>query len=380
MFHPDASRRLHVLRRRISLWVAVSAATWCTVCAVSSSTARTTAVAGQQYWQRRGGTPVITPGGGWNQPNATWDSHEIGTMSVVHDGDTYHMFFEACAYNGGHPLRALRIGHATSRDGMAWTKDPEPVLRNGTADEWDDEAVWDPFVLYDADAKLFKMWYGGQATGFVDIQWGYATSRDGRRWTKFHGPISHFDHTQRQKRMNDDKVVYDPVTQRWYLYFTFWPSGWGGADQHLVRVSGTNETNFNFSQWENVSVSGLNASLNPGHMSFSQVQIEDGLWHMFCASEDLRYSTQEHTAHAVSTDGGLSFHAVNRTVIPGQDACVVPMVATRRANSVGAASYIMLYDQPGKFDQRDCQPYLALLNGTLKSTIPSEEKARLGLL
>ena len=335
------------------------------------------ALADQHYWHSHSETPVISPGAGW--PNGTWDSHEIGTMSVVHDGALYHMFFEACAYNGGHPLRALRIGHAISQDGVAWTKEPEPVLRNGAAGQWDDEAVWDPFVLYDPGAKEFKMWFGGQAAGFVGIQWGFATSRDGRHWTKFPGPISHFDHTRVQKRMNDDKVVYDPASGRWHLYFTFWPSGWGGADQHLVRVTGTNETNFDFANWENISVSGLDASLNPGHMSFSQVQIEDGLWHMFCASEDLRYSPQEHTTHAVSTDGGRSFHAVNRTVIPGQDACVAPLASNDEASSAAGTAYLMLYDRPGQFDQRGCQPYLALLNGTLKSTIPPAEKIRLGI-
>jgi hypothetical protein len=332
------------------------------------------------YWRRHGAAaPVIAPG---HRPNGSWDSHEIGTMSVVHDSRVYHMFFEACDYNGGHPLRALRIGHATSRDGVTWHKEPDPVLRNGAAGEWDDEAVWDPFVLFDADQGLFKMWYGGQARGFIDIQWGYATSRDGRRWSKHpSGSISHFDHTRRQKRMNDDKVVFDPATQRWHMYFTFWPSGWGGVDQHLVRVTGTNETNFDFDRPQNVTVSGLNASLNPGHMSFSQVQIEDGLWHMFCASEDLRYSAQEHTTHAVSTDGGLSFHAVNRSVIPGQDACVVPLAPQQQQQQQRQQrqQYLMLYDQPSFFDQRGCSPYLALLNGTLRSTIPPQERVRLGI-
>jgi hypothetical protein len=84
------------------------------------------------------------------------------------------VYYEACAYNEGHPLRALRIGHATSHDAVRWTKDTaNPVLRNGSIGDWDDEAVWDPFVMYDAEVGLFKMWYGGQAEGFVNIQWGY---------------------------------------------------------------------------------------------------------------------------------------------------------------------------------------------------------------
>ena len=79
-------------------------------------------------WQRVGNESVIDVGPGWRTPEAAWDSHEIGTMSVVHANGTYHMYYEACAYNGGHPLRALRIGHASSADGIEWTKDAEPVL------------------------------------------------------------------------------------------------------------------------------------------------------------------------------------------------------------------------------------------------------------
>ena len=132
-----------------------------------------------QLWERVGNNAsALEVGAGWGTADAAWDSHEIGTMSVVHANGTYHMYYEACAYNGGHPLRALRIGHATSPDGISWVKDAEPVLRNGIAGDWDDEAVWDPFVLYDDSSGrgVFKMWYGGQAAGFVNIQWGYATS------------------------------------------------------------------------------------------------------------------------------------------------------------------------------------------------------------
>ena len=239
-------------------------------------------------WQRVGNGSVIDVGAGWRMPDAAWDSHEIGTMSVVHANGTYHMFYEACAYHGGHPLRALRIGHATSKDGITWVKDAQPCLRNGTAGEWDDEAVWDPFVLYDESSGLFQMWYGGQAAGFIDIQWGFATSTDGVHWEKF-GQISQFDHSSVQQRMNDAKAVYDEKSQqRWHLYFTYWPTGWGQPDQHLVRVTGTNQTNFDFEHPQRISIDGMgggapqNAS---GHMSFSQVVLEGEQWHMFAASK-----------------------------------------------------------------------------------------------
>ena len=72
--------------------------------------------------------------------------------------------------------RSLQIGHATSRDGLHWTKDPaNPVLPKGTASAWDREGTWDPFVLH--EDGVFKMWYGD---GMDDHGgWGYAVSTDG---------------------------------------------------------------------------------------------------------------------------------------------------------------------------------------------------------
>ena len=134
-------------------------------------------------------------------------------------------------------------------------------------------------------------------------------------WTKF-GQISHFDHSRVQQRMNDDKAVYDATSRRWHLYFTYWPTGWGQASQHLVRVTGSNETDFDFEHPEKISVSGMEGPANAsGHMSFSQVVMEGGTWHMFAASEDLRYSTSEHSVHAVSADQGASWRCVNSSVM-----------------------------------------------------------------
>ena len=125
-------------------------------------------------------------------------------------------------------------------------------------------------------------------------------------------------------------------------------------------------------------------------MSFSQVVLEGETWHMFAASEDLRYSRTITTVHAVSTDRGLHWHAVNCSVMPGQDACVFPLGGNNDSGSNDSRSsshqqqsnphhpvrYGMLYERPGMSDQRGCQPFLALLNGSLASTIPTLTTAR----
>src|SRR5262249_54453603 len=52
----------------------------------------------------------------------------------------------------------LRIGYADSPDGVTWTKfASNPVLTQGAAVQFDASQVTSPFVIH--DSGLFKMWY-----------------------------------------------------------------------------------------------------------------------------------------------------------------------------------------------------------------------------
>ncbi|MFQ6615154.1 MAG: carboxypeptidase regulatory-like domain-containing protein [Fidelibacterota bacterium] len=106
----------------------------------------------------------------------SWDGFGVGSPSVIVDGSTYHMWYDA--NDGTTP----RIGHATSSDGVAWTEDAgNPVLDLGTSGSWEDEAVNQPSVFF--DGATYHMWYSGEdgSTGRI----GYATSSDGVTWTKY---------------------------------------------------------------------------------------------------------------------------------------------------------------------------------------------------
>ena len=89
------------------------------------------------------------------------------------------------------------IALATSKDGIAW----EPrgvVLKPGRDGDWDGLLVGRPSVLHEGD--VFRMWYDGRkdlppgapAEGVPKSPTssrsvGYATSKDGLRWTKHPG-------------------------------------------------------------------------------------------------------------------------------------------------------------------------------------------------
>jgi hypothetical protein len=116
-----------------------------------------------RVWNRYTQHPMLEPGFG-----GTWDSNELGPLSVVHHENFYHMW-----YTGWNYADFIQIGYATSLNGTDWTKD-SVVLGHGDPGEWDDGAVALPFIMVDIGDTLFKMWYGG-SDSFL-FQTGYATS------------------------------------------------------------------------------------------------------------------------------------------------------------------------------------------------------------
>jgi predicted GH43/DUF377 family glycosyl hydrolase len=131
-------------------------------------------------WERQP-TPVLTLGA-----QGSWDDESLTVSSVLYVNGVYHMW-----YSGQHNRRFWAIGYATSSDGIHWTKHPQnPVLTPGQTNEWDDWAVAGANVSY--ENGTFKMWYTGIYHEQLDAfnwrnEFGYATSSDGVRWTKYAG-------------------------------------------------------------------------------------------------------------------------------------------------------------------------------------------------
>ena len=119
----------------------------------------------------------------------------------------------------GLKIDTLRIGHAISPDGITWTKDPNnPVIDVGPAGAWDDPGVDAGDVL--VIDSVFHMWYTGIPNRLIIFTIGHATSPDGINWTKdpnnpvlIQGPNGDLD----SKWILHGKVVYtDGTFQMWY--------------------------------------------------------------------------------------------------------------------------------------------------------------------
>jgi hypothetical protein len=132
------------------------------------------AVLAQTEWTLHPDSPVIELG----EPGS-WDDRGQALGAVYFDGSLYHMWYEGWDAAGDHD----DIGHATSPDGVTWTKDPaNPVLERGAPGEWDDRLLFGLGVVY--DGSQFHMWYAGYGNQTEIYQGGYATSPDGTVWTK----------------------------------------------------------------------------------------------------------------------------------------------------------------------------------------------------
>ncbi len=133
--------------------------------------------------------PVLQAG-----PFDDWDDSIIGPGTVKKENAVYKMW-----YWGGQqswPFSVIQIGVAISNDGINWVKydhastmaapfsRSDPVLKIGSAGEWDQYRVWSPAVL--TTATGYEMWYAGRAGYTTPPQLvGYATSTDGITWKKF---------------------------------------------------------------------------------------------------------------------------------------------------------------------------------------------------
>jgi pimeloyl-ACP methyl ester carboxylesterase len=107
-----------------------------------------------------------------------WDSggQSRGIFVIKTSEGSYHLW-----YTGMDSFWNLRIGYATSPDGINWTKQNggQPVII--PTEPWELSNVSYPNIIY--EDGLYQMWYGA-GVGDMPTQIVYATSTDGVHWDK----------------------------------------------------------------------------------------------------------------------------------------------------------------------------------------------------
>lgn len=101
----------------------------------------------------------------------------VATPSVLRVGDTFHIW-----YTGGD---GNAIGHATSSDGVTWSKDAEPLLRRGKSGTWNAAFVGAPRVTavkLVSGRTIYRMYFTGRGNRNAI---GFAGSFDALAWSEF---------------------------------------------------------------------------------------------------------------------------------------------------------------------------------------------------
>lgn len=139
-----------------------------------------------------------------------WEA-DINRPVVIKRQDGYHMRYTGQAR--GHS----RIGCATSPDGVVWKRMSENAVLSPEM-PWEKVAVMCPDVIWDANAKIFRMWYSAGEQYEPDAI-GCATSPDGTNWTKQPGnPVFKSDPNIEWEKY---KVTACQIVPQdgWYLMF-----------------------------------------------------------------------------------------------------------------------------------------------------------------
>jgi predicted GH43/DUF377 family glycosyl hydrolase len=122
-----------------------------------------------------------------------------------------------------------RIGYATSADGRHWTRRSEQAALAPQA-EWEKVAVMCPHVLFDEPSKQYRMWYSAGDQYEPDAI-GYATSADGVHWTRNSAnPIFKADSADAWERHKVTACQVVPHDGWFYMFYI------GFADENHAQI------------------------------------------------------------------------------------------------------------------------------------------------
>lgn len=145
---------------------------------------------GKQVWEFKAYMATSEDGIRWKKepkpalplgPPGSWDESSHAGPCVLKLEDGFHMWYLGSGSYKDHI--AWRIGHATSPDGLNWTKSgTEPVLDVGKPGDWDCGTFMSFDIIFRDSEKELLFWYAGAPTGHGDetkmkIQIGHGTSK-----------------------------------------------------------------------------------------------------------------------------------------------------------------------------------------------------------
>lgn len=144
-----------------------------------------------------------------------------------------------------------------------------PVFTGTHADTWDKEIRERGYILF--EDGLYKMWYTGYNSDKADQKFlGYATSKDGIKWTRYPGnPIF------KEKWTEDMFVIKDKG--QYYMYAE------GKNDiAHLL----TSQDGIHWNEEGDLTIKKTNGEIIPGPYGTPTVWIDNNKWYLFYERND----------------------------------------------------------------------------------------------
>ncbi len=253
----------------------------------------------QTKWFKYEGNPVMVAGS-----KGSWDDAGASIFRVIIKDGQYRAWYT------GSDNTHRRIGYATSRDGISWTKYPRPVLDLGTDGTWDYREVATGHVLYTGSKYL--MWYHGYDGTLLRI--GYAESDDGIVWTKAQdvNPVL----TVGPSLWDGKSVGFPCVMGDEGGVFKMWYSGYSDAADVICYALGKNAVSWT-KRSEPVLMAGAAGSWDDHSLLFPKVLFNGKVYEMWFAGSRGVFSTSQ-TGYATSPDGiHWTKDALNPVLKPG---------------------------------------------------------------
>ncbi|MDR0871378.1 MAG: family 43 glycosylhydrolase [Planctomycetaceae bacterium] len=196
----------------------------------------------------------------WKEPvivlspaNNDWEN-DLNRPSVLKRDGVYHLWYT------GQAKGKSWIGYATSNDGLTWKRQSDKPVLSAEA-VWEKVAVMCPHVEWDADVKLYKMWYSG-GEQYEPNAIGYAISPDGLTWTKYpQNPVFAAD---KEITWEHHKVTAAQIIKRGDWYFMFYI---GFEHENLAHI-GIARSKDGITNWERLPT---NPIIGPGKGTWDEI-------------------------------------------------------------------------------------------------------------
>jgi beta-fructofuranosidase len=184
-------------------------------------------------WQMKPNRGAAETSAGWfKSPANPVLGGKLGTcfdVSVLKEDGKYRMWFS------WRPRKSIAM--VESRDGVHWS---EPVIVLGPNSETDWEADVNRPVVLERDG-VYHMWYTGQAKGHSWI--GQAMSTDGRKWERLYlSPVLSPEQPWEKVAVMCPHVLWDERTERWRMWYSGGEQNEPNAIGYATSADGRNWT------------------------------------------------------------------------------------------------------------------------------------------